>query len=277
MHNSKVKYIAAIAIVVAALCVSWLLLGYTSNKAETHNTSLRGKANKETFILGEPVSVEFELLNNGNASVPIFSGGVEVGSLKILIAGRDGQYKEYFAFGWGRLQGNEITLEPKQSYKYKQATILWNGKPRVSHLNEDAAKRALEGKISTEYALPEPGVYFIKGLSYAGENATAIESEPIQVVVNKPAGSDSEVWNQIKGNREIALLMQTGEFYTDKDEEIKALTQTVQEIVQTYPNSSYSETLSHGLEKIRASEQRRKAIRQTMDAVKRQRKNEDDK
>ena len=67
--------------------------------------------------------------------------------------------------------------------------ILWNGKPQVSHLNEDAAKRLLKGKITTEYALPEPGVYFIKAHCLVRENATAIQSEPAQSVINEPIGA----------------------------------------------------------------------------------------
>ena len=240
------------------LCVSWSIIGFTQTKTENTNLSFKGKANKETFVLGEPVTVEFEFTNTGENPVLIGAQGVEVGSLKIFIArSQDGEYKEYFGSGWGRKQGKEILLGPKQSHKYKEATILWNGKPNVSHLNEDAARRVLAGKITTEYAFPDAGVYFIKGLSYFGENATPIESEPLKVVIKEPVGDDLEVWNQIKGNREISYLIQKGAFDTEKEAEKEQLTKQIEQIIVQYPNSVYSSYLKANLEKYKADEVKR--------------------
>lgn len=258
MKNKKIIYIVMSVFIALLLCVSWTLVGFTQNKTENADLSFKGKANKETFVLGEPITVEFEFTNTGESPVLIGAQGVEVGSLKIFIArSQDGEYKEYFGSGWGRKRGKEILLAPKQSHKYKEVAILWNGKPNVSHLNEDAAKRILAGKITTEYALPEPGVYFIKGLSYIGENATPIESEPIQIVVNQPVGDDLEVWNQIKGNKEIAYLMQKGGFDTGKEAEKERLTNQVEQIIVQYPNSIYSSYFKPNLEKYKADEARR--------------------
>jgi len=258
MKNKKIIYIVMSVFIALLLCVSWTIVGLTQTKTESADVSFKGKANKETFVLGEPITVEFEFINVGENPVVVGSGGVEVGGLKIFIANKNGEYKRYFASGWGRKQGQKITLEPSQSLKYKGATILWNGKPNVSHLNEDAAKRILAGEITTEYALPEPGVYFIKGLSYIGENATPIESEPIKIVVNQPVGDDLEVWNQIKGNKEIAYLMQKGGFDTGKEAEKERLTNQVEQIIVQYPNSIYSSYFKPNLEKYKADEIRRK-------------------
>lgn len=257
MKNKKIIYIVMSVFAALVLCVSWSIIGFTQTKTENADLSFKGKANKETFVLGEPITVEFEFTNTGESPVLIGAQGVEVGGLKIFIANKNGEYKEYFASGWGRKQGQKITLEPSQSLKYNGATILWNGKPNVSHLNEDAAKRILAGKITTEYALPEPGVYFIKGLSYIGENATPIESEPIKIVVNQPVGDDLEVWNQIKGNKEIAYLMQKGGFDAGKEAEKEQLTNQVEQIFEQYPNSIYSSYLKPNLEKYKANEAKR--------------------
>ncbi len=258
MKNKKTKYVVMSVFVALLLCVSWAVVGFTQIKTINSDLSFKGNANKSTFILGEPITVEFEFINTGESPIRIGKYGVEVGSLKIFIAYvQNGEYKEYFGSGWGRKQGKEIFLEPKQSHKYKEVTILWNGKPNVSHLNETAAARVLKGKITTEYAFPEPGIYFIKGLSYFGENSNPIESKPIQIVINEPVSDDLEVWNQIKGNREIAYLMQNDSFDTGKDEEKSKLINKVEQIIQKYPNSIYSEYLGKSLEKFKAHEMQR--------------------
>jgi hypothetical protein len=257
MKSKTMSYVAIGIFIVLSSLVYWTAIGFTNDKAEIQGLSFKAKANKETYALGEPVKVEFEFSNEGEKPIIIFSGGVETGSLKVLIAGKDKEFKEYFASGWGRKRGYKINLEPKQAQKY-EAVILWNGKPNVSHLNEDAAKRVLEGKVTTEYAFPEPGVYLIKAVSYVGENATQVESKPAQIIINEPVGDDLQVWNQIKGNREIAYLLQKGEFQTSEDEEKTGLLAEVEQLVQKYPNSIYSGYLRQNLEKFQANEERRK-------------------
>lgn len=238
------------------LCICLMIIGNSVVVAETPDLSFKAKTNKETFVLGEPLEVEFVFFNGGESSAIVPSGGVEVGSLEVFVARQNQEYEEYFASGWGRLTGYRKTLAPKQSYSYK-ATILWNGKPNVSHLNEDTAKQILKGKITTEYALPEPGVYWIKGVSYIGENATLVESEPVAVTVNAPVDDDLKIWNQIKGNREIAFLMQKGGFDTDKDKEKEYLISTVEQIILQYPNSAYSSCLKPKLEEYKLKEKKR--------------------
>lgn len=264
MKNKIAIYVATSSFIALMLCVSWVIVGLAQTKTESADVSFKGKASKENFVVGEPIIVGFEFINTGENPAVVGSGGVETGGLKIFIANKTGEYKEYFASGWGRLQGYQINLQPKQTLKYPEATILWNGKPNVSHLNEDAAKRVLAGKITTEYALQEPGVYFIKGVSYVGEEATPIESEPIQIVINEPVGDDLKVWNQIKGNREIAYLMQKDSFDIGKDETKTKLVNEVEQIVQKYPNSIYSGYLGKSLEKFKANEAKRSEFYKNM-------------
>lgn len=257
MKNKKITSVAISISIALLFHVSWTMVGFMQIKTESANLSFKGKINKETFTLGEPISVEFEISNEGETSIGVHTGGVETGFLKVFIASQDGEYKEYFGYGWGLKMGRISNLDSKESRKYKVATILWQGKPDISGLNEQAAKEKLKGKIITEYALPEPGVYFIKGISYVGENATPIETQPIQIVINEPVGDDLKVWNQIKSNREIALLMQTGEFDTGKDGEKAKLVKEVEQILEKYPNSTYSSYLNSNLEKFKTKEARR--------------------
>ncbi|MCA1590808.1 MAG: hypothetical protein LC730_04865 [Acidobacteria bacterium] len=264
MKNKKNKKAFSVAIVV--LCVTGIFVWSAIAKLSLAQTSsvdvvLKGKANKSSYLLGEPVTVTFELTNTGPNPETVFSGGVDVGSLKIFVASeRDGEYKVYRGRGWGRLRGEKITLEPRQTFKYGSATILWHGKLNVSHLNADSAKQYLDGRITTEYAFPEPGVYFIKGLSCFGESCIDIESEPIKVMVKEPIGDDLEVWNKIRGNREIAILLQDQTFDTSDDLKKQELNSRIEQILILHPNSVYSGYLKPNLQKYNADELRRKQI-----------------
>jgi hypothetical protein len=264
MKNKKYNYVAVSIFVALLLSVSLSIIGFTQNNSANNTLSFKGKANKENFLLGEPIAVVFEISNNGENSIKVHNGGVETGFLKVLVSGRDAEYKQYFGYGWGLIMGRMFELLPSKSHSYKEATILWNGKIDVSGLSENAAKEKLKDRITTEYAFPEAGKYFIKGLSYVGENATPIESEPVQITISEPLGDDLTVWNQIKGNREIALLMQVGEFDTGKDEEKAKLVRQVEQILVQYPNSVYSSYLKTNLEKFKVKEERRQKFKENL-------------
>lgn len=263
MKNKRKKAILTGVLMVMLSVVSWSIIGFTQNKTEMLGLSFKAKSNKTNFVLGEAVKIDFAFLNQRETSVLVPNQGVETGGLKILISDNNTDYKEYFGYGWGRKRGKAIALASGQIQNY-EVTILWNGKPNVSHLNEEAGNQVLKGKITTEYALPKPGVYFIKGLSYVGENATPIESESVQITIGEPVGDDLVVWNQIKGNREIALLMQVGEFDTGKDEEKAKLVRQVEQILEQYPNSVYSSYLKKNLEKFKLSEEKRQKFKENL-------------
>jgi hypothetical protein len=115
----------------------------------------------------------------------------------------------------------------------------------------------LTGFITTDYAFPEPGEYFIKGISYIGENSTPIESKPIKVIIKAPTGDDLEVWNKIKGNKQIAVLMQRGEITVEKETERQKFATQAEQISEQFPNSVYSSYLKSKLEKYKVDEIRR--------------------
>jgi len=252
MLNKKTIFIILSVSVALLFYVAWTVVGFT--QTATADVSFKGRTDKETYILGEPISVELEFNNTGENPVKVISGGVDVGSLKILIAGKDGEYKRYKSEEWGRKRGQKITLEPSKSLKYKQATILWNTLPKSWDL---------QGIITTEYAFPEPGVYFIKGVSSIkwssspDESFTPIESKPIKVIIEAPTGDDLEVWNKIKGNKQIAVLMQRGEITVEKETERQKFAAQAEQISEQFPNSVYSSYLKSKLEKYKVDEIRR--------------------
>lgn len=246
MLNKRMIFITMSVSFALLFYVGWTAVGFM--QTATAQVSFKGKTNKETYVLGEPVSLEFEFTNNGDNPLVVGSGGVDVGGLKVFIADKDGEYKRYKSEEWGRKRGYKISLEPGKSVKLNPATILWNTLPNSVNL---------KGIITTEYAFPELGVYFIKGVSYIGENATPIESEPIKVVIESPVGDDLKVWNQIKGNKQIAVLMQRGEITAEKETERQKFSAQAEQILTQFPDSVYSEYLKLNLAKYIADESRR--------------------
>lgn len=256
--KNKISYAAPLVVVVLSSAFFLMSFGstITSGKLEGKDLSFAVTLKKNTFTLGEPIQVEFVLRNTGSEPVKVPGQGVESGSLKIFIAGETGDYKEYFGSGWGRRMGTATTLHPGKTQSY-YATILWNGKPNVSHLNERAAEQVLAGKITTEYALPDPGVYFIKGVSSISSTPGEGVFEPIRVVIDEPKGDDLEVWNKIKGDREIAYLLQKAAFDTGKEERKQELIAKVEQILVLHPYSVYSTYLGPNLKKYKEDEAKR--------------------
>lgn len=258
MLNKRTIFTAISVSVALLLYVAWTAVGFT--QTVTADVSFKGRINKQTYVLGEPLNVEFEFTNKGEIPALVSVGGVDSGGLRIFIAGQDGEYERYRSEEWGRKRGQSITLGSGKSQKLKSATILWSRMENVSGLNADAAKRVLADKVTTEYAFPEPGVYFIKGVSFIGENAVPIESEPIKVDIEAPTGDDLEVWNKIKGNKQIAVLMQRGEITVEKETERQKHFTLAEQIFEQFPNSVYSGYLKTNLAKYKADEAKRNEI-----------------
>lgn len=227
----------------------------------SQNLKLDLSSSKKDYVQGEIVELSVNLINESSQPVKVgLTPTVENGFLHIWIADSNQEFKEYRNSGWGLRESGKGILKAGESFK-SEATILWNAKPQTSHLNEDAAKRATEGKISTDYAFPKAGIYSIKSVAtIAGDSPMKIESEPIQIVINEPIGDDLKVWNQIKDNGDIAYFIQQGGTPTYQDEKTEKLLKEVEQIAEKYPNSNLAGQMKQKLEKFRTDEEKRKEM-----------------
>jgi len=257
--KNKILFSCLGTLVIATLITVWVRGVDAINQSETDSAlTLKVSSDKQTYVLGEAVKLNFEVLNETDKAIALpYSPDVSTGYLNVWIASSNQEFKQYSNTSWGRKEYSGPTLQPEQSFK-SQATILWNNKPETSHLNPDAAKRAAEGRIMADYAFPTAGVYLIKAVLWFPEIKLKVESKPIQIVVNEPVGDELEVWNKIKDNGKIAYFIQKGDFPTAKDEERGKLLKEVEQIVQIYPNSFLVSQINQSLEKFRVNEERRK-------------------
>lgn len=237
----------------------------TGDSGRSADVILRVTPDKNRILLGEPLNLGFEFFNEGPNDVRIPKGGVMTGNIEIFVSRKGEGFRKYFRSDWGRKSEQVMTLAMNEKYEVENAmaTVLWNGKPDYSHLNPEAAKRIKEkdNRLLTDYAFPSAGTYLVKATSClmteSNECSIPIESVPVEIEVSEPVGEDLEVWNQIRGNREIAMLIQKGLFTSDKDVDKKQNILVVEQIIQRFPNSVYSSYLKTNLEKSRVTETKR--------------------
>jgi hypothetical protein len=215
---------------------------------------LKVSAGRQTYVLGETVKLDFELQNEGETPITLpFKPNVMTGYLKVWIALNGQEFNLYNNSSWGRFEGSGVTIKPG-GVVVSNATILWNNKPQIP--------RAGEGKILTDYALPDAGSYFIKAVlsipdKDSPDTLIRIESKPIRITVNEPIGDDLKVWNRIKGNAEIAYFLQQADTPTYRDAKAEQLIDEVKQILEEYPNNYLATQLKQKLEKYQVDEEKR--------------------
>lgn len=258
MKNKKLS----IVIVVFCTC-SFLLFVLGINKAQISVSSeieqpelnVKVSPSKQGYVQGEVVVLDIEVTNSGSSDV-YFRGAH---TIQVFIASGDQKFKEYTPGGVS-LKTKGFYIKPGQTIK-SQATLLWNRKPRPQELGAAYA----EDLIKTDYAFPEPGVYFIKaGLIISFEPKIRTESKPIQIVINEPIGNDLEVWKLIKNNPEIGYFLQYSEFKVRKDDEKEKLLEEIKQIAQNYPSSALTDQVEQSLERFRETEKKRKEFLQKL-------------
>lgn len=271
MNRKKMATLVIVGSMTATLLTAMFASG---SFLQLKDVVLTIQSDKDNIYVGEAVSLKFEFRNQGPTAVRIPVDGVLGGNIEIYVGKKGEPFRKYFRSDWGRLdeEANFLNLEPgqKKVTDSSQAKLLWNGKPDYSHLNETAARLAdkQDNRILTDYAFPAAGVYLVKATSCLFDElnrcSIPVESEPIQIKVNEPVGDDLQVWNQIKGNRQIALLMQGSGFDTRDETKKQELISEVDQILVEHPNSIYSNYLGPNLEQFKRNEAKRKEMLEKM-------------
>jgi hypothetical protein len=259
-------------IIIIGICV--VIMGYfisasqfTYGHSEDLSFLLSGKTEKGVYILGEPVKLGFEIKNIGNNKINVPEKGFDNGALKLFIADKKLDFKEVYGYNWGLLCiFNNISLEIGKTHQYDEGVILWNGKIDMSNFSESSRAEYAKTNLLTDYIFENPGEYFIKGVLISNK----IESIPFKIEVLEPQGVDLQVWNKIKGNKQIAILLQSGELTTDNSEEKLKVVSEVESIVQNYPSSTYTTYLKPSLDKFKLSEAKRQEFIEKMKSQQKQ-------
>ncbi|MGH9820088.1 MAG: hypothetical protein ACRD43_07940, partial [Pyrinomonadaceae bacterium] len=87
-------------------------------KSEGNETAfaLSVTSNKQAYLLGEPITLNFALKNIGDVPVRLtLNPDVYTGYLKIWIASSDGDFAQYRNSSWGLREKGGKSLDPEQS------------------------------------------------------------------------------------------------------------------------------------------------------------------
>lgn len=211
------------------------------------------ESDKIDYLPGDTVPLRFRIINKSNTPTSIYKGStVWDGNLKVFIAKDSGGFREYVGPGWGVRDVHykePITLAPGQLYE-TDATVLWNQKLEASHLSKTYAKKVERERLTTDYALAEPGTYYIKATLLNPLTNNVVESEPIQVTVLEPEGADLEVWNRIKVDGNYGLFIQTGGLPEHpKGPKTVKLANDLETLISQHPSSRYGQSIRSSLTK----------------------------
>lgn len=219
---------------------------------------LEVQADKQRYVLGEPVALKFSVINSSNYVVVLPDRpDVWRGAIGVFIAYQDDNYKGYLGPRWGLTDTrgeNSLPLASGQSYE-TSASILHNHRVETSHLSEMYAKEIREKHIDTEIAFPKQGVYRIKAILRL-DSKSEIESKPVTIEVAEPyTADDVEVWNVLKSDPEYAYFIQTGGFRASSgtDPRSKQKVETLERLLSLYPASTYNQAIRDALSKQRAA------------------------
>lgn len=227
-----------------------------SESQDIKRLTLQVKADQDSYLPGEMITLNFKVLNSSAEPVLLPKGvNVQTGYLQVFIADESGQYNQYIGPRWGLadvLGSKVVKLAPGESFE-TSATVLYNKTVETAHLSEIAAAEITKGRIQTEYVLPRPGMYFLKAVLNDNNLTNKIESEPISVIIEDPQGVDLEVWNKIKGDGDFAIFMQTGELKElPNGPKTKQIVATLSEIEKSFSTTRYISKIRSGLAKHRS-------------------------
>ena len=264
-----------LTITLICISLSLVLLQIVGSGEASNSTKLELELvpSNSSFKVGEVVYFDVKLTNNGNQDVSFLNAVSEkAGYLHILVSRNGNNFQEYRGAGWGfddTYYGN-FNLKPMESIEHS-LSVLGNQKPNSPNsITADVIKRASEGKILTDYAFPEAGIYYVKATYSVRTTIQAksilIESEPIQITITEPIGEDLEVWNKIKDDGNFAYFIQEGDIHIPsyKTDEREKFLDKVEQIINQYPNSFYAESLRQSLTKFRADEAERQEFLQKL-------------
>lgn len=256
MRSKATIYAALIGLIVVLGTAIVLSQSEGSTSEDIKRLTLQVKADKETYLPGETITLNFKMLNNSTGPVLLpRNADVQSGHLQVFVADESSRYSKYVGPRWGladAIGGKAVKLQPGESFE-TSATVLHNQRVETAHLSEIAAAEIAKGRIQTDYVLPEPGMYFIKAVLVDDHLVNQIESEPVRIIIEEPQGADLEVWNKIKGDGDFALFMQTGELRERPDgPKTKQVVATLKEIESSYPTTRYIGKIRAGLAKRRA-------------------------
>jgi hypothetical protein len=193
----------------AALVITIWQLRINAN-SQNGPLSLVLSSQSQAYALGDVIDLNFEITNTSGEPLAIKVPGVGQGTLRVFVAKDGGDYTEYVGPKWGTINSGRKTVKLEADEKFQtRATVLYNTRIRTDDLTPMYAEKYQKERLANDFAMTEPGSFKLKAVYSDGVNN--LSSEPIDVQMSLPTGTDAVVWERIKNNGAFAYFLQTGD------------------------------------------------------------------
>lgn len=242
------KFYSALAISAAVSIIAvWALR--TDARSDGKSIQLALRTTSETYTLGEMVDVGFELKNTSGVALDMEMPNVYKGNVRLFVSADGATFSEYVGPNWARVSTSTNSKKVAAGESLESAaSMLFNRRYNTGHLSPLYADRSRKGRIGTDFAIMEPGAYWLKAIYSHGDAKT--ESEPLLIHVLEPQGEDAAVWERIKLNGAYAYFLQTGDVkYHPASPQADEFIELVRDIVEEFPASETTERFQQNLAK----------------------------
>lgn len=213
---------------------SWLMRG-DSQQIMEELVGLNIETTKETYVLGEPITVTAKLTNISSKSVALFKSD----NFLHLWLSRDGNHF------WRFVDEEIVDSKPKKE-------MLGSGNSWTFH------KTLLRGVLSRDdvwareiFLLPAAGAFYLRATCEGSEDIKIV-SNVIKVNVIAPEGVDARVWQMLQ-DKDAATYQDYTHFLKynlprrEDAKSRKEILEKLNRIVEAYPESTYASILRDAL------------------------------
>jgi hypothetical protein len=248
-------------IIITSLLASVIFATYAlaNSKSKPKQVYLKMSANKDSYILGEPIRLIGDYINHTDHDVLLY-----LSKLTAINVAKEGEEFKWFdanptdcSFSTGFLLKANTTYSTLHNLgQERNGVFLLNAIGEAPH-----SYKVRTEIIEPNYAFQGVGTYYAKyeaSLVTDEKKRTSdpIRTEPVKITITEPMGDDLEVWKIISGENKskFTQLMRSGGFY-ERDEIKKTdFINEVEQILTDYPNSIYSSYLRNGIDNFKKLE-----------------------
>lgn len=206
---------------------------------------------KKTYSLGEVVNFRAKFINKTSRSVSINPDTQKMIKIAYSV---NSDFKNYFPPSLSFVDDGVWFVPPILPNKELvwDGRILWNRKTDLSDLDGPIAVSYKTANISSDYALPLPGQFFLKAtanIQIDGKSKT-FESAPVEISVRAPEAADVTIWEVIKLDSGIGYFIQTSEYPYGISRDVDRQNQFVdklQSLIDRNPAGIYATPLAMAL------------------------------
>lgn len=247
MKTKKYQYILSLFLIGAAILAAIQIRAIAQAGSKLIRVTVGTE--RSEYPLGEVIGLRFEIENTSAQEIDVVDPNVFMGNMKLFVSNDGKNYVEYAGPNWAMVDGRGQKRKlDAQGVLEAKATMLFNRRIATDHLTPMYADRIKKERLDTDFALLEAGHYWLKAAYTNGKDT--FRSEPIEIDITQPVGTDAVVWEQIKSDGAFAYFLHTGEVkYMPGSEEARDFTEKLRSITSDYPNTNFSERLNEGLVK----------------------------